>query len=102
MNENTLTIPVVRPMGFCLSESGLVLVVDPTALVPYLKEDVLPDWLAKAMCAWNAGDYEIDLGSEGKALAVCVPGAARGRHVLVKERLGTGDLELDDKVKDAA
>lgn len=91
----------VRPLGFAVSESGLLMVVDPTALIPYLKEGVMEDWIARTLVVLGDGAYEVPLGECGGE-AVMVPGTIRGRHVLAKERLNDGALELDQNVRDAA
>lgn len=100
-NCEQLKREAVRPLGFVSSESGLVMVVDPTALVPYLKEGVLEEWVARAMVSFNEGEYEMGLGEQG-GNAVVFPGAIRGRHVLAKELLSTGAVTIDSNVRDAA
>lgn len=91
----------VRPLGFAVSESGLLMVVDPTAMIPYLKDGVMEDWISRTLVALGDGGYEIRLGEQGGE-AVVIPGTIRGRHVLAKERLSTGAIELDGEVRDAA
>jgi len=89
-----------RSVGFAGSESGLLMVVDPTALIPYLHEGVIEDWIARSLAALGGEENEIALGAEG-GQAVILHSSVRGRHVLVKERLGDGALRVKEDIKDA-
>jgi hypothetical protein len=79
------------------------MVVDPSALEPYLKSpEILADWYAASLAAFSEGNHEVDLGTGG-GQAVMMFGTNPGRHVLVKEQLDGGhDVTLDRDVRDAA
>jgi hypothetical protein len=77
------------------------MVVDPTALTPYLREGVIEEWIAAGLAAFGDGNYEVPLGTEG-GQAVMIYGAERGRHVLVKEDLdGDRGISFREGIRDA-
>ena len=89
----------IKPLGFCSTPSGMLMVLDPTVLQPWMTEDAWGQFLAVIRGGLMGGDAEIVVGPDGETGIVVV---GVGQTVLVKQSIGIEALIVDGNVpKDA-
>ena len=84
----------LKPLGFCPSPSGMMMVVDPALLAAEMRPASYSRMLAAIRSALDDGESEIQIGRRGQT-AIVMCGSNPDRLVFVKERTQTGALVLD-------